>query len=144
MSQIIIAPLLAGVIVEILKFVLPGNHRHFSKKNLFSYSGMPSGHAALTSSLTLAIGLQEGFSSPLFGFSLIFALLIMRDAIGLRNYLGHHGAILNILIKDLKDDDVLEQHYPHLRENIGHTNIQVIAGIFVGMLVAYLSHIIFY
>jgi len=143
MSQIIIMPLVAGLVAEALKFLIPGNQRSLSTKDLFSYSGMPSGHAAIVSSLAVIIGFQEGFNSSLFGLSLIFAALVLRDAIGLRQYLGHHGAVLNILIKDLRDDDVLQEHYPHLREHVGHTKTQVLAGIIVGSAVSCLGYIIF-
>jgi uncharacterized protein len=143
MYLIIIMPLIAGAVAEILKFIIPSNKKKLSFKNFFTYSGMPSGHSTVVASLVTIIGLREGIDSVAFGFSFIFALLVIRDAIGLRQYLGHHGAVLNVLVKDLRNDNVLEEHYPHLRENIGHTHLQVLAGIVTGVLVSVIGYIIF-
>jgi hypothetical protein len=143
MYLIIILPLVAAALAEVLKFLIPQNKRSFSLKNLFSYSGMPSGHAAIVSSLTTIVGLREGIDSTFFGLSFVFAVIVLRDAIGLRKYLGMHGKVLNILVKDLKEDDVLTEHYPRLLENIGHTNLQVFAGLFVGILTSIVGYIIF-
>jgi acid phosphatase family membrane protein YuiD len=62
---------------------------------------------------------------------------------GLRNYLGQHGHTLNILVKDLKNDDVLDHRYPTLLEKIGHTPRQVLAGGLLGLIVSFLFYFIF-
>jgi len=74
--------------------------------------------------------------SPIFALSIIFAIVVIRDAIGLRRYLGQHGKILNILVKDLKDDEMLDEHYPKLLEKIGHTPLQVLIGGLIGLVTA--------
>ena len=107
-----------------------------------AYSGMPSGHSAIVISLATIVGFQEGLHSPLFAITIVFAVLTIRDAIGIRQYLGEHGKILNILVNDLKNDDVLEQKYPHLLERIGHTPMQVIAGSVLGFLVSLIGYLI--
>ena len=85
---------------------------------MLAYSGMPSGHSAITISLLTIVGLEEGLSSPLFAMSAILALIVIRDALGIRKYLGQHGKVLNILVKDLEDDKLVDEQYPHLLENI--------------------------
>ena len=87
-------------------------------------------------SLATIIGLEEGLKSPLFSMSIILAIIVIRDALGIRRYLGQHGHILNILVKDLKDDDVLEAKYPYLLEKIGHTPAQVFIGSIIGLFVS--------
>ena len=134
--HILLAPLIAGFITQIIKFLLKSNRQKFSLDNLMAYSGMPSGHSALTISLATIIGLEEGIKSPLFSVSIILAIIVIRDALGIRRYLGQHGRILNILVKDLKNDDVLDAKYPHLLERIGHTPAQVFVGSIIGLLVS--------
>ncbi len=143
MNLIIILPLIAVMVVEILKFLIPSNKRPWKLSSLFTYSGMPSGHSALVTSLATIIGLQEGFSSALFGLAFIFAFLTMRDAMGLRQFLSRHGKTLNVLVKDLKNDDVLDKRYPKLIEKIGHTPAQVMVGSIIGIIIAIIGYYFF-
>ncbi|PIR92195.1 hypothetical protein COU01_03110 [Candidatus Falkowbacteria bacterium CG10_big_fil_rev_8_21_14_0_10_44_15] len=141
MLNIVILPLLAALLAQLMKFFIQTNKMRFDLKNLVAYAGMPSSHVAMVVSLATIIGLQEGWSSPLFGFAFIFAFLIIRDAIGLRQYLGRHGKILNTLVKDLKEDDLLDERYPRLIEKIGHTSLQAAAGGIIGAIVSVIGYI---
>ena len=135
----LILPLSSILITQILKIFIKSNNRKFNLKNFMSYSGMPSGHSALVISLATIVGLMEGFYSSDFAISTVLAIIIIRDALGLRIYLGQHGKILNLLVKDLKDDKYLDDEYPHLLEKIGHTLPQVIVGSLIGFLISYLG-----
>lgn len=142
--QLIIFPLISTLIAQAIKIILsPKSKRKLSWKMLTSYSGMPSGHTAIVISLATIVGLKFGWTSSLFAFSFIFAFLIIRDAVGLRQYLGRHGKVLNALVKDLKDDDLLDEKYPHLLERIGHTPLQVLVGGIVGFLVSVVGYYFF-
>lgn len=134
--EILILPLIAGLIAQIIKLFLKSNGQELKFRNILSYSGMPSGHSAMIVSLATIIGLTEGLDSPLFALSFILAIIIIRDALGFRRYLGEHGRILNSLVKDLKEDSLLDAQYPHLLEKIGHTPSQVIAGSIIGLIVS--------
>lgn len=138
----IITPLIATALAQLIKQFTVKNHR-FKFKNFFAYSGMPSGHSSAVVSLATIIGLQEGIDSPVFAVSFVLTLLIITDAMGLRSYLGNHGKILNILVKDLDEDEFLDQKYPKLLEKIGHTPLQVLAGSILGFTVSYLSWLLF-
>ncbi|PIR93222.1 hypothetical protein COT99_02055 [Candidatus Falkowbacteria bacterium CG10_big_fil_rev_8_21_14_0_10_43_10] len=142
MLNIIILPITAGVIAQIIKFLISANKLKLNAKNLLAYSGMPSSHSAAVISLATIIGLQIGWTSPLFGFALIFAIIVIRDAIGLRRYLGQHGKILNVLVKDLKEDELLDENYPHLLEKIGHTPLQVAMGGSIGLIISIIGYLI--
>ena len=142
MYQILLMPILAGISAQICKFFIRSNKLKFSAKAMMAYSGMPSGHSSIVISLATIVGLREGLHSPLFAITIVFAILTIRDAIGIRQYLGEHGKILNILVNDLKDDNVLEQKYPHLLERIGHTPMQVIAGSILGFLISLIGYTI--
>jgi acid phosphatase family membrane protein YuiD len=135
-NSILLIPIAAGLIAQILKFFIKSNRQKADLKGLMAYSGMPSGHSALVVSLVTIIGLREGVNTPLFAVAFIMATIVIRDALGIRRYLGEHGRILNILVRDLKNDDVLEQKYPHLLEKIGHTPVQVAVGGLIGFIVS--------
>ena len=140
--HILILPLAAGFIAQVIKFFIKSNKQKIKLKNMIAYSGMPSGHSAITISLLTIVGLEEGLASPLFALSAILALIVIRDALGIRKYLGQHGKVLNILVKDLEDDKLVDEQYPHLLENIGHTPIQVVAGSILGFVVSYIGFLI--
>jgi len=141
--EILILPIVAGLIAQISKFFIENNQQKFSYKNIFAYSGMPSGHSAIVVSLATIIGLLEGMKSSLFAVSIILAIIVIRDAIGIRRYLGQHGRTLNVLVKDLRDDNVLEENYPRLLEKIGHTPIQVLIGSMIGFITSIIGYFIF-
>lgn len=140
MLDILVLPVVAELIAQAAKFFIKSNHLELSYKNFFAYSGMPSAHSAMMVSLATIVGLEQGLTSPLFAVAFIIAVIIIRDALGLRRYLGEHGKILNILVKDLKDDELLDKNYPHLLEKIGHTPGQVAAGSIIGFLISLIGY----
>lgn len=139
---ILLLPIISGFIAQLIKFLLKSNKQKLNFKNLLTYAGMPSGHSAMVVSLATIIVLEEGFKSPLFAITFIFALIVIRDALGIRRYLGEHGKILNVLVKDLGDDKVLDEKYPHLLEKIGHTPVQVFVGSLIGFLISVVGYLL--
>lgn len=142
MQQILITSLTAGLIAQLSKFFVKSNNVKFKWHYLWSYSGMPSSHAAITTALTTSVGLSQGIGSPLFAACLIFTLLIIRDAVGLRRYLGQHSEVLNDLVKELGTEQVISERYPRLREHIGHTPAQILAGCLVGLLISLIGYLL--
>lgn len=136
---ILATPFIAAAVSQFLKIFL-NQDNPFKVKDLFklSYAGMPSSHGAFVSSMTMIIGLTQGFNSPIFGLSLAISALTINDALKLRQYLGQQGAVLNVLIRDLKDDQFLDEKYPTLKERIGHTKMEVTVGLIVGTTIAVL------
>ena len=134
--EILIAPLAAAAIAQLSKVFIKSNKQKLSWSTLWAYSGMPSGHAAMTVALTTIVGLQKGLDYPGFAIALVFTLLVIRDAAGLRRQLGNQGSVLNDLVDDLEDDNYLDKRYPQLLERIGHTPTQIAAGALVGLMVA--------
>jgi hypothetical protein len=132
--KIILIPFIALITAQLIKVIIDSIKGEFSWKNFNSYGGMPSSHSAMVSALAMEIGLQAGFKSIYFALALILAFLIIRDAVGLRQMLGKHGQVLNMLIKDLPDYQ--EDKYPYLEERLGHTYLQALAGIILGVIVA--------
>lgn len=140
----LLLPILAMLIAQVSKGFIKSNNQKFSFSSILAYSGMPSGHSALVIGLATIIGLKSGWFSPLFAISLVLAMVVIRDAIGLRRYLGEHSRMLNELVKDLKEepDQPLDRDYPHLLEKIGHTPLQVIVGGLIGFLVSLIGFMI--
>lgn len=135
MPIIVLIPLIAGIFTQLVKFLIQSLRGELRWSTLQEYGGMPSAHTAFVVSLTTVIGLHDGIHSSAFALSLIFSLLIIRDAIGLRQFLGQHGRILNMLIKELPDQE--ETKYPNqIVERVGHTPWQAVVGGVIGFVVA--------
>jgi hypothetical protein len=139
----ILTPIVAFIIAQGAKVFLRSFHHKITWHDVFAYSDMPSGHTAVTVSLVTILGLRLGIDSPIFAVAFVFATIVITDAIGLRNYLGQHGKTLNVLVKDLKEDEFLDRSYPKQLERIGHTPFQVIVGAFVGILTSLVSFLLF-
>lgn len=129
---IVLSPIVAFTLAQGLKVILRSFKRKISWRDIFAYSDMPSGHTSVVVSITTIVALSHGLNSTYFAIALVFATIVIVDAIGLRNYLGQHGKTLNILVKDLDEDDYLDNAYPKLLEKIGHTPLQVIVGAIIG------------
>jgi len=138
----VIVPLVATLIAQVSKFFVKSNRLKLSWRNLIAYSGMPSGHAAMTVSLSTVVFLETGWSAIL-GVSLILTILTVRDAIGLRRYIGKQGQVINELVEDLDEDELLDEKYPHLAERLGHTKKQALAGAIIGLAVGWIGFLLF-
>lgn len=104
---------------------------------LFGTGGMPSSHTAAVYALACACIIKHGFGSTEFAVSVVLAMIVMRDAMGMRRQVGEHAKALNLIIKDLAEannDPNLTNKA--LAELVGHTPLQVFAGAVVGILVA--------
>jgi len=106
----------------------------------FSYfvrtGGMPSAHSALVSGLTLTIGLQNGFGSPLFVLALALAAVVMFDAATVRRAAGVQARLLNEIIDELFKEHRLSER--KLADLLGHTRLEVFLGMVIGILVSLL------
>ena len=94
---------------------------------------MPSSHSALVTALTTTIGLRNGISSDLFIFSLFSAMIVIRDAMGVRRSSGLQAKILNEL--GAKMAETTHIPFKPVKEIQGHTPIEVLAGSIVGILI---------
>lgn len=102
--------------------------------------GMPSSHSSFITSLTVSVGFSEGFSSSFFAICACLALVVMYDAAGVRRSAGEQAKILNKIVEEwghgnFKDTD------KKLKELLGHTPIEVIAGAILGIVIAVLAYI---
>ncbi|MCK9603925.1 MAG: divergent PAP2 family protein [Candidatus Omnitrophica bacterium] len=98
--------------------------------------GMPSSHAAGASCLATAIGLECGFDSVYFALAASFAIVVMFDAQGVRRAAGRQARILNKMTEDIYWQGRIKEN--RLRELVGHTPTEVIAGFVLGVVLAFL------
>ncbi len=113
----------------------------FDFTRIVGSGGMPSSHAAFVSTLSTLVGLKYGFNSDLFAIVAVFSLIIIYDASGVRRAVGEQANVINRLIKHLditrleRDKELLKKD---LKELIGHTPFEVLAGTLLGVIVALL------
>lgn len=119
-------------VAQSIKFLtMLGRSRRLSFSLFVSSGGMPSSHTSFVVALAAILGLREGFDSPMFAVSAVVASVIMYDATGVRRQAGKHAAVLNRLVTYLDDPGIsLEMK---LKELLGHTPRQVMAGAALGI-----------
>lgn len=106
----------------------------------FSAGGMPSSHSALMVSTTLAIGLYLGFGHPMFALATAITMIVVYDAAGVRRQAGIHAQKINLLINELFSGQPITED--QLKEVLGHTPMEVVGGISLGVAVALLIWLI--
>ncbi len=114
-------------------------HKRWDWTLLLSAGGMPSSHSALMTSVTASIGLNVGWGSPIFALALAVTAIIVYDATGVRRQAGFHAERINEILRELLHLKRLEEdQVSYLREIIGHTPGEAIAGVFFGIMIAIL------
>lgn len=139
---------LAGFLVSATLKVLSGYNQtqEFSLKLAFTTGGMPSSHSATVTALTVSIFMHSGLTAT-FVLSFFFSVIVMLDAAGVRRQTGQQGALLNAIIaaegltkRDLYGEDSVTDEQDNIlekfNENMGHSVKEVIAGAFIGLVVA--------
>lgn len=136
-NQTLMSAVAGWVVAQVLKTLLDISlNRSFNPERLVGSGGMPSSHSATVCGLATAAGLRYGVGSFEFAICFILAAVVMYDAIGVRQETGKQAKVLNrLLFEDLlKLDSVVLQE--KLKEYVGHTPIQVLAGAILGILIA--------
>lgn len=113
--------------------IFTGKEKVVDFPRIFMSGGMPSSHSSFVTSLSTAVGVYSGFDSVEFVISVVFALIVMYDASGVRRAVGKQAAILNKIVEDLQN----KKHIEHetLKELVGHTPKEVILGAILGIVV---------
>ncbi|XP_028785621.1 uncharacterized protein LOC114741509 isoform X2 [Neltuma alba] len=117
--------------------VLRYKERKWDSKRMLDSGGMPSSHSATVSALAATIGIQEGTGSPVFAIAVVLACIVMYDASGVRLHAGRQAELLNQIVCELPPEHPLSNARP-LRDSLGHTPFQVVAGGLLGYIVAFL------
>jgi len=110
--------------------------------HFFQAGGMPSTHSASVTSLSLSVGLTQGWSSPLFTICLVFALIVMYDATGVRRAAGKQAEILNRVVDDIYSTGKIK--IEKLREILGHDPLEVFAGAGLAVAVTIITYYVYF
>ena len=125
-SSWLIAQLVKALIYAII-------NKEFDFHRLFGDGGMPSGHSATVTSLAVMSALVYGTNSFPFAISVIFAIIVSHDAMGVRRETGKQAIVINEIVKSFSVLTSNELPNIKLKEFVGHTPIQVLAGMVVGV-----------
>lgn len=125
-----VTPFAAWLSAGGLKFAINSLRARRLAFDQVGYGGMPSNHSAIVSSMATLIAMREGVGSAAFGVALTLAFVVMLDANGLRRQVGRQAERLN------RASPPREGERP-LRERMGHTRLEIAAGIVTGLAVAW-------
>jgi acid phosphatase family membrane protein YuiD len=130
----VVTPLATWAVAQVIKFALAAFKGRIDFKKLYASGGMPSVHSAVVSSLAVTAFLVDGAGSHLFGFTAIFAVIVMYDSLGVRRAAGEQAVALNLLIAEAGKNHTIGRK--PLREVLGHTPTEVAAGAALGVVLA--------
>ncbi|MGE5139761.1 MAG: divergent PAP2 family protein [Rudaea sp.] len=135
-NRVFQATFLCWFAAQILKFLLElGFRRRVNFRLLTTAGGMPSSHSAAVSALSMAIAIADGVQSSVFVLSVVFAAVTMYDAAGVRRAASIQARLLNQIVDELFQGHPISE--THLRELLGHTPIEVAAGLVLGVVGAW-------
>jgi acid phosphatase family membrane protein YuiD len=138
-NKVFIITLYAWIIAQTIKVIIGVmRQKRFDFRWLVGTGGMPSSHTAGATCLATILGLEYGFNSPYFALAASFAIVVMFDAQGVRRSTGRQARILNKIMDDIYWQGRTSEG--RLRELIGHTPIEVLAGALLGIAVAFWLH----
>lgn len=130
----IIVPILVWFFIQLFKFLYDLiTTKKINFKRLLQAGGMPSSHSGVVVSLTTMIGKSAGINSPLFAVSVIFSLVVMYDATGVRRAAGKQAKLLNKIVETPGLTGVQVQE--RLVEVLGHSPKEVFVGALIGLIV---------
>ncbi|MBE9139924.1 divergent PAP2 family protein [Nodosilinea sp. LEGE 07088] len=138
-NHVLIVALIACFTAQGLKAIIElVRHRKLNLKVLVETGGMPSAHSALVTSLACGVGQTLGWASPMFAATSVFSIIVMYDAAGVRQAAGKQAKVLNQIIDELFQEKP-EIREDRLKELLGHTPFQVIAGSALGVMISCLA-----
>ena len=133
----LISAFVACIAAQVLKpFIAVIMGYKFDRHMFVTTGGMTSSHSATVTALTASIAITQGVGSVAFAVSLVFAFIVMHDAMGIRQEAGKQAEVINEwsrILSDIHEDGVFSQE--HLKTMLGHSFSQVVAGLVFGLLV---------
>lgn len=133
----LMSAVLAWFVAQVIKTAIDA---YFNKginwERMTGSGGMPSSHSSTVVSLAIATGISYGVDSTIFAIALIFAIVVMYDATGVRRETGKQAVILNRLLLDNPFSWTGKEFEKKLKEYVGHSPFQVLMGAILGILIA--------
>jgi len=139
-NKVLICAVFSWFIAQFLKIIIEilGKRKFRTKdfvfRALLGTGGMPSSHSASITSVTISIGITNGFNSSIFGLAFVLLFIVIRDATGVRLSSGKQASAINQIIEELYNRYNIT--YKKVKEVRGHTALECFVGIVVGVLVS--------
>jgi len=133
MTYYFIAPIIGWFASGTIKYIINYFRYGGKAKEHIGTGGFPSTHTTVITTPTVLIGLKEGFTSPIFGLAVAVMIIVIMNATGLRREVGMHAKILNKIIDRERlntEDSLIKQ-----REKIGHSWVEIIGGLILGIII---------
>ena len=141
-NRMLIIPLISWAIAQVIKTIIYAVvNKKIDIERLTGDGGMPSAHSATVCSLATTAAASYGFSSAEFAITLVLAIIVMHDAMGVRREAGKHAKALNELLIMMSDPN--EEPDLILKEFLGHTPLQVFFGALLGIFIAVVAAFFF-
>ena len=136
-NTMLLAPACAWCAAQLLKLLIyMGVNHTFSVERIFGAGGMPSSHSATVCALCTAAGCQYGLNSAAFAITFFFAFIVMYDAMGVRWETGEQAKMLNEMRRQFTNLGKVFTNQKELKEFVGHTPLQVVCGMALGIVIA--------
>ncbi|MGA7193813.1 MAG: divergent PAP2 family protein [Anaerolineales bacterium] len=140
-NVVLLSALVAWLTAQFLKIPMEYlRSRRWQWTMVFAAGGMPSSHSAVIIAATQAIGLHQGYDSPLFALGVVISMIVTYDSAGVRRQAGKHAERINILFEELMRGQMPDEK--ELREVLGHTPLEVAGGVLWGIVFATLMWLI--
>ena len=141
-NYLIVISVIACMSAQIIKIIVDiTTKKKVGIASIWATGGMPSSHSALVCALTVGTIKIYGFASPIFAITLMFSLIVIRDALGVRRQVGEHAKALNTIF--LEFIELAQKQEPAKRkvdkfgkiysEMVGHSPLQVLMGSIIGI-----------
>jgi acid phosphatase family membrane protein YuiD len=143
-NPVFIACLTASLLAQILKLPLEYlRTKAWDWSLLFGTGGMPSSHSAVMTAAAAGVGHYTGFDTPLFGLAFAIATVVIYDATNIRRQAGFHAQQINRIIKEIFEGKVRPvEEFEELREVLGHSPAEALGGIVLGIVVSWITWLI--
>lgn len=150
----LVIALISWISAQLIKTIFYAvKNKTLNLERIFGAGGMPSAHSATVCSLAIAISRVNTIYSTEFALSMILAMVVMYDAMGVRRSAGLQAKEINRIRKIVDEldeeqldklDEKIEQTQTEEKENeqvelkelLGHTPLEVLCGALLGMLIA--------
>lgn len=134
-NKIVGTAALSWLIAQLIKIVIDCfRNKTINPALIVSSGGMPSSHTSFVTALAFAVGFKEGFDTTAFAITFVLSTVVMYDASGVRRAAGKQAEVLNIFIANFEKHGIKIDS--KLKELLGHSPIEVMAGAVLGFVVA--------
>ncbi len=147
-NHILICGCSCWIIAQIIKtIVYLIVNKEFRVERLIGDGGMPSCHSATVAGLATAVAFSEGLGSTAFAITFFLAIIVMHDAMGVRQETGKQARIINDIVTEITERGMSVMSMSpdeRLKEFVGHTGFQVCVGAVIGVIVAIAEYMLIF